>query len=45
MRHGCWDYGVRRSITLVICIRTFTVSALSMSLPKRAWIPARWFFR
>ncbi|SVN72125.1 putative kinase [Klebsiella pneumoniae] len=26
-----------------ICSRTFTVSALSMSLPRRGWIPARWF--
>ena len=43
MRPGCWDYGARRFITLVICSRTFTVSALSMSLPRRGWIPARWF--
>lgn len=35
MRPGCWDYGARRFITLVICSRTFTVSALSMSLPRR----------
>ena len=43
MRPGCWDYGARRFITLVICSRTFTVSALSMSLPRQGWIPARWF--
>ncbi len=28
---------------MVICSRTFTVSALSMSLPRQGWIPAGGF--